>query len=66
MGVLAGLEQRGAGRGTIKSEPLFAGSPGRVALLCYCEVRGTYVEGRIPKALALVTACVRLWTPNLP
>jgi hypothetical protein len=27
---------------------------------------GDYVEGRTPKALALATACVRLWTPSLP
>ena len=62
----AGLEQGGAGRGTTKGEPLFAGSPGRVVLLCCCEVLGNYVEGRIPKALARVTAWVRLWTPSLP
>jgi hypothetical protein len=28
--------------------------------------RSSQVEGKIPKALALAPACVRLWTPSLP
>lgn len=27
---------------------------------------GDYMEGKIPRSLALATACVRLWTPILP
>jgi hypothetical protein len=27
---------------------------------------GDQAEGKIPKALALATACVRLWTPSFP
>jgi len=31
-----------------------------------CGVRRGQMEDRSPKALALATACVRLWTPSLP
>jgi hypothetical protein len=29
-------------------------------------VVGSQADGKTPRALALVTACVRLWTPSLP
>jgi hypothetical protein len=52
--------------GDKKDGPLSAGPPGCVVLVCYLEYRGNQVEGKTPKALALVTASVRLRTPSLP
>jgi hypothetical protein len=49
--------------------PLSAG-PSSFLTLCITSADfrhpGDQVEGKTPKALALVTACVRLWTLSLP
>jgi hypothetical protein len=52
--------------GDKKDGPLSAGPQGREVLVCYLEYRGNQVAGKTPKAIALVTASVRLWTPSLP
>jgi hypothetical protein len=46
---------------TKKGGAPWVSSPGSVLFVARDQV-----EGRTPKALALATACVRLWTPSLP
>jgi hypothetical protein len=65
MGLVEGLEHRGTCQGTKKGRPVFAGPPDCVVFVGYLEYRGNQVGGKTPEALALVTACVRLWTPSL-
>jgi hypothetical protein len=65
-----GLEHRGEvpkGLKDKRSGPLPYG-PARQAVLslCHFEYRGHQVDDKTPQALALVTACVRLWTLSLP
>jgi hypothetical protein len=57
---------KGVERQKKRAATLWAGPPGRVVFACYLEYRGHQGDGKTPKALALVTACVRLWTLSLP
>ena len=63
MGLFVGLEHDGmySGEGQQKNEPLSA-SPSDFAVLVWRD----QVEDKIPKALPLAAACVRLLTPSLP
>jgi hypothetical protein len=60
-GVICELGASGDVPGDTKNGPLSAGPPGFV--VCAADDQ---VEGKMPKALTLATACVRLWTPSLP
>jgi hypothetical protein len=51
--------------GDKKDGPLSASPSGHVIPVCYREVRGNHVADRMPRALALLTACVRLRTPSV-
>ena len=52
------------GRSQQKSGPLTASPPGLVAHACP-GIKADQVETEIPQALALATACIRLWTSSL-
>jgi hypothetical protein len=49
-----------------RNGPLPYGPARKLCDFCIVDDPGNYVEGKTPKALALATAPVRLWTPSLP
>jgi hypothetical protein len=61
-GVIVGLEHDGICQGARKKRAAIHWP----ARFCCLGVSRDQVEGKIPKALALATACVRLLTPSLP
>jgi len=69
MGLIVSLEHDGMCQGATKKRAAIRSSPS-VAVLEWHQWRfrrpTDQVEGKSPKALALATACVRLWTPSLP
>jgi hypothetical protein len=67
MGLIGGLERRETYQGKNEADRYPMGRPARFYSSCVLSLYlGSYLEGNTPKALALVTACVRLWTPSLP
>jgi hypothetical protein len=61
-GVNCRLEHRGICQGAAKRRAAFR----QPARFCSHGVARDQVEGKIPKARALATACVRLLTPSFP
>ena len=66
-GVISELEALGDVAGITKRRA--ASPPNMIASVCSdagFRQSDNQIGGRIPKTLALATACVRLWTPSLP
>jgi hypothetical protein len=61
-GVNCRLERHGICQGATKRQAALR----QPARFCSHGVARDQVEDKIPKARALATACVRLWTPSLP
>jgi hypothetical protein len=62
MGLIVGLEHDGMRQGVVERQAAIR----QPARFCYLEVARDQGVGKTPRALALVTACVRLCTQSLP